>query len=465
VIAVLSRVLTPVDFGIFAAGSVVLELGRPLASLGLDHALVQREHLEASVWSTAFALTAGAAALSAAVLTLLSPLAVEVFDSPALSEVVPFLALALWVHALTQLFVSILKRHYAFRTLSLIELTASTLGSGALAIVLALLGFEYWALVIGYLAEVGLRFAFSVAIILRRHPPTWGQPRRAEARGLLSFGGPLVFSQLFSIAALQGDYFVVGTFLGTQRLGIYSRAYQFVTIPPGIIAALSHRVLFPVLSRVQNDPATVRAASIASVQLASSLALPGAVPLAVLAPELVWILLGDQWGAAVLPLQIMALGVFLRTNISLAGSVVMAGARVRALAVCQGIYAVFVVVGSVLVIHWGVSAVAASTLVAMLAFYVLMTWLMAHTISLRGGAILMSVARGCLAALAASIPCAGTAVALRWLGAPPLAVVAGSLTAGLVGWLAAILAAPRLLLGPAYGLMSELLRRPSTEAR
>lgn len=460
VLAILARTLTPSDFGIFAAASVLLEFARPFAVFAIDHALVQRNVLQAATASTAFTVVAAASLLVSVLLAGSAPLAAAAFDSLPLRVVIPVLAATLWVHAVTQLLVSMLKRGLAFRTLSAIEVASTTIGSGGLAVALALLGFEYWALVLGYVVEVLIRFLLCGAIVVWRYRPPWGAPTREEARALLKYGSGLTLSQVFSFAALQGDYFVVGTFLGTAPLGIYSRAYQVISIPPGVLATVSAKVLFPVLARIQTDRVAVQETTIASLQLASSLAVPTSALLLLLAPETVHVLLGAQWGSAVLPLQIMSAGVFLRTGISLSGSVALASARVYPLAIRQFMYALAVVLGSILAVRWGIAAVSASTVLAMVCFFVLMESLVVEATGIRAGRLARAQLPGVVAGAATLAPTSIAVWALRAQGFPPVAVLGAGLAVGAIALGLGVVAAPRWLLGEAASqVLLPVLRR------
>ncbi|MGD8317990.1 MAG: oligosaccharide flippase family protein, partial [Myxococcales bacterium] len=44
-LAVLARLLTPSEFGLFAAAVTVIEFARPLSTLSMDHAIVQSKTL------------------------------------------------------------------------------------------------------------------------------------------------------------------------------------------------------------------------------------------------------------------------------------------------------------------------------------------------------------------------------------------------------------------------------------
>jgi PST family polysaccharide transporter len=80
----------------------------------------------------------------------------------------------------------------------------------------------------------------------------------------------------------------------------------------------------------------------------------------------------------VLPFQILSLGVYFRSAYGLSASIVFATGHVFSLSACQGIYGLLIVVGALLGTAWGIAGVAIATVVALLAFYLLLYLLAAR---------------------------------------------------------------------------------------
>lgn len=448
VLAALARLLTPEDFGVFAAASIVVEFARPLAALSIDQSLVQRPDLVAADVGTGLAIVTIAGTVACFVLILLAPLARDAFQAGAVSEAVLVLAPVLIATSLADVATALLKRALAFRALSVIGFLCGAVANGATAMMLAWLGWGHWALVGAFAAEIVLRLIISTVVVWRHARPTMARPRFRAAARLLRYGLGQTLSRIFSIVALQGDYLVVGGALGTAALGIYTRSYQLVAIAPGIFASVSGMVLFPVFARLNKDSNALNSGTRAGLRLTALLGMPTAAVLGILAPECVDVLLGQDWSEAILPLQVMSAGVFLRTGITLAGTVAMATARVYALAWRQLTYGAAVIGGGLLMVRFGIAGVALSTVIAMSVFYVLMTDLLRRATSLDWKAILKELRGGLLLAFCAgSVAAAATAGARVMSLAPAATLVVGGV-AGLVAATAATLLAGRSVLGP-----------------
>ena len=152
----------------------------------------------------------------------------------------------------------------------------------------------------------------------RPHPKT-GPLDRAALWHLLVFSGGLTLRR-FGHQLSQGlDNIVVGRWLGAEALGLYGRAYQLVSMPPATLGKAMGAVMFPVLSRVQDDRPRLAAAYRRSTAVIALLAIPAAAAVIVLAPELITVMLGADWLGVIVPLQILAPGIFFRLIFQLSG--------------------------------------------------------------------------------------------------------------------------------------------------
>src|SRR5205085_1544764 len=87
-----------------------------------------------------------------------------------------------------------------------------------------------------------------------RHPPRGLGVDRAALRELMRYGTGETVMQITSTIATQGDYVVVGRALGDAPLGFYTRAYELVRFPANTFNSIVGSVLFPAMSRLQDDP-------------------------------------------------------------------------------------------------------------------------------------------------------------------------------------------------------------------
>jgi O-antigen/teichoic acid export membrane protein len=185
-----------------------------------------------------------------------------------------------------------------------------------------------------------------------------------SGRRLFAFGSAWSLSQLGNWTATNGDNLVVTSMLGPASLGIYARAYQLLVQPANLIGSVADKVLFPAMSRIQDDHGRLSRAYVTANSLLAMLTLPASVLLFVLAPEIVAILLGPGWEAVALPLQIFAVVLLPRTAYKISGSLTRATGAVLGGAWRQWVYAGEVVLGCAIGSRWGINGVAVGASVA-----------------------------------------------------------------------------------------------------
>jgi O-antigen/teichoic acid export membrane protein len=128
-------------------------------------------------------------------------------------------------------------------------------------------------------------------------------------------------------------------------------------------------VLFPAFAKLQDDRLRM-ATNYRRITFVNALVLlPASAVLIVLGPEMIRILMGAGWDSAVLPFQILAVSMFMRTSQRLGAIVATAGGLAGAIAIAYTLYTIAVIVGALLSVRWGLPGVATSTAVALVVCY------------------------------------------------------------------------------------------------
>jgi PST family polysaccharide transporter len=87
----------------------------------------------------------------------------------------------------------------------------------------------------------------------------------------------------------------VGRFLGSGMLGSYNRAYQLMALPANLFGQMVERVLFPALAAIQHNIKGLSTVYLRGVAGIALLCLPLSAAALVLAPEVVYVVLGPKW--------------------------------------------------------------------------------------------------------------------------------------------------------------------------
>jgi O-antigen/teichoic acid export membrane protein len=460
VLAVLSRLLDPKDFGLVAAALVVVGFSTIFSQLGVGPAVVQRLDLTPAHLRMGFTLSLLLGLLLAGLAWAFAPAVEAGFRVEGLAPVLRAVSLVFPLQGLSVVAESLVQREMHFRRLAAVEVASVAAGYGGVGIALAALGFGAWSLVGGHLAQTALKTAALLA--LRPHPmrPLWDRRACSE---LLYFGGGFTAARVGNYLGSYGDNFVIGRWLGAVALGVYGRAYQLVAGPAALFGTVLDRVLFPAMARVQARPDQLATAYRRGVALIALVTLPASAVLVVLAPELIHVVLGldPEWDAAVVPFQVLAAGLLFRTSYRMSDSLCRATAAVYRRAWRQILFALLVVGGAGLGLRWRLPGVSVGVALAITLNFLLMAQLSLRLASLSWwgfwSAHLPSVA---LAALLGG-PVWACAAVLRACALPPLVVLLLS-AASALPFLLVARCAPALFLGPDGRWMLETLGRHVT---
>ncbi len=426
VLTVLGRALTSKDFGVVAAAVSVNVIVYGIRDVGIGLALVQRKHLEPAHLTTGFAVSVYLGIALSALLWLAAPLLGRFYGIPESADLIRALAVVFFgLRSVAIVSRMLLQRAMNFRRIALVDTSTYAAGS-IVSIGCALAGMGPWALIAGYAVEE----VASTALLLWLSPPRYSLAiDLARLRELLHFGVGQSIMQSTNVVATYGDNFVVGHALGATHLGYYSRAYDLIKFPSMVFDAIVGNVLFPALSRLQDDRRAL-AGHFRRTAFANALVLlPASAAIIVLAPEAIRLLMGPGWGDMVLPFRILSVTILLRTNVKLGSILAQAAGAVRAVAAAYTVYMVMVVGGALLAVRWGIAGVAVSTALAITTVSLHCCLLAMRCSELPPGSFLRAHVPGAL--LAAAVTAAGwpLAQALRAADLPFWLVLAVVLAA------------------------------------
>ena len=427
-LAILARLLLPTEFGVFAAAVTLIEFLRPIATLSIDHALVQSKKLSPASVAIASIFAMTLASLTAVLIAANADKVLLLYDDRAVPPLVVALALSIPLAAASGLLLAVLRRKLAFREMSIIVMLSSALAALG-SVIVAALGGGVWSLVAGYYVDIVLRIVLTWPLVR----PRLVRPRLGnEARRLVRFGMGTTLSLTLNFWALHGDYVAIGSVLGPKPLGYYSRAYQLVSTVPGMLGNLQNMVLFPTFSQAQDDRSALEKALRIGTEATAALTLPLCAWGLVLGPEVIFVLLGPGWEATVVPFQILSLGLYFRSAYRFAASIVMATGHVFAMSACQAIYAIFVVVGAFVGARWGIAGVAAATLLALFVFYLLLHGVAARLSGIRVRSFFLGLSGPSLIFSVVAVTAAVSRIVLLRLGWPPIVMLTVAVSVGVL---------------------------------
>ena len=457
ILAILSRLLTPRDFGVVGIAMIFVGVIDATGRLGIGPAIVQRPELTGRHVATGFVLSAALGAALSAAVWLASPRVGRFFADPEAPAILGALSAVFVITGLGEVSQHLLRRQLRFGRLMLATLVSQAAGYGPVAIVLALHGFGAWSLAGGLLAR---RALFTAVVVASRPPPLRPSVSPRAAAELLGIGTGFSASALMGAIAAHGAGFAIANGLGAAALGHYAQARR-VAGAPNRLGHVLQSVLFPAMAKRQERIDRLRPVYLHGMEITSLLAMPASAATALCAHDIITVLLGPQWDAAVPVLRILAASaVFQACNVIDVATIRALGAVHRE-AWRKALFALLVVAGAWLGARWGLAGAAAAIVAARIVLHLLLTQLALALLGLGWRRLLpchapaLWAAAWAAAALWAATGLAGLA------GAPAAVTLAVGLAAGATATAVALYAAPAFARPQSVGWL--LARLPFAE--
>lgn len=303
VLIVLARLLTPTEYGTIAIVNILLSVATALIQGGMNTALIQKKEIDKLDINTVFYASAAVFALFYIVLYSTSGFFASFFKQPILEEIIPVIALTLFVGAVNSIQLALLSRQMKFKQIFYCSLIP-TIISGIVGIILAYFGWGVWALV-AQQVTVHLTQMFCMFIVTRWFPSLQFSFKRLKE--IWGFSLNIMLSNLLTSIFLEIRSLVIGKFYTAAELSYFEKGRYFPKIIMTNINSSILSVIFPVFSSMQDDIGKMKQSLRRCLKVSSYLAFPAMTLLAVAAEPIIVFLLTEKWIEAAPFMQVFAL--------------------------------------------------------------------------------------------------------------------------------------------------------------
>ncbi len=319
-IAVLARVLTPSQFGVFGIASLALAFLEILTETGVNIILIQvkkdiKEYID-SAWVVS--IIRGVIIFLGIIVT--APFVASFFNTPGALGILLLISLVPLIRGFINPAVVKFQKELGFKYEFWFRTTLFFVDA-LVTVIFALITHSVYSLVFGLLVGALLEVILSF-ILIKPIPKLKFQIN--YLREIFHKGKWITASSILNYFGDNGDDIVVGRLLGASTLGVYQMAYKISILPISEISDVVNKVIFPVYSKIEEDRYRLRKAFIKTTSIVSL----GTIILGILIfsfPEtIITIILGPQWLSAVLVLKTLSLYGVLRGILSPASAVFLA---------------------------------------------------------------------------------------------------------------------------------------------
>lgn len=302
-LVVLARALSPSDFGSLKALVAITAIAKMFIEGGISDALIQRREISREHECTAWWLSCAVAVVAVAVVFAGAARLASWMQMPELKNGIRLMCVPLLMNGTSTVSSARLQRDFRFDALALADVLAEVAFLGT-ALALLMSSIPQWSLIAG----LGARFAaHGLTIWILAGIPV-GMPRIGAARDLAQFAFSVWGGRIVQATSETSDYLLIGRLLGSGPLGIYGMARDLLRFVPDRLHKVAGRVTYSAFCKLQDNDGELARAYASFFNAIARIVWPLMVCMAVTAPDLVDTVYGHHWSAAVLPLQLLTIG-------------------------------------------------------------------------------------------------------------------------------------------------------------
>lgn len=340
--------LTRKDFGAVGLTVAAAALFGTLQQAGLRDILTQRQK-RFDRWATpTFWLSVSVGLACTLLMAASAPLAVRIFDSPALMGLIPLLSVRCLLDALAIVPQAKLQIQLRFRSIGGVAAITTLLQAG-LSVQLAspMVGWGPYAVGVPMVLTSAVQAALFWYLA---RPRVALRARLRRWRWLARDAGFAATTGLVTIAIGYGDSGVLGLVQDQEAVGVYYFAYRLAVQTTLIISTSLAGVLFAALTRIQDTRPRQVTATLSALRMTALISMPLNGLQAATAAPLFHLIYGSRWDAAILPFQLlsvaMAIGILGAPSVSLMRAQGRFGAYLFWSTVASAIYLAAIVAGA-----------------------------------------------------------------------------------------------------------------------
>ena len=292
--AVLGRMLTPRDFGLVTMVTTFSLLLMNGTTNGFTDAILQRKEITHALASSLFWINLGGALFLSFGFAAAAPLVARFYGEGAVAPITMGLSATVFLSCLPAIHLALLRRAMRYSALAKNDILARILGVCA-SIVFALLGWGYWALVMGA-CVLALSTLIGAWVLCPWLP---GAPRWTAGSGeVLGFGSHITGRFSLNYFARNSDNLLVGWRFGAHALGFYKKAYDLFALSASQLVSATSNVAVSALSRVREDRAQYLRYLLGAIGVMAFIGMGLAGDLTLIGKDLIRLLLGPGWETA-----------------------------------------------------------------------------------------------------------------------------------------------------------------------
>ncbi len=362
----LARIVTPSMFGIVGMITIFSNFAILFVDLGFSAALIQKKEVSTAHFSSVFWLNLLIGILMYFGFYILAPYISQFYNQPELTFLIRVICLSFIITSFSSVQANILIKELQFKKKVIINWIAMILGY-IIAFILAYKGYGVWSLVIMTLVTsvINSILYWIASSWMPLFIFEWNKIKELSNFGLYFLGDTSInyWSRNF-------DNFIIAKVLGSNDLGIYSRAYSLMLLPLRNITTIVTKVMFPAFSQKQDDLVVLKKYYLNIILYIALITFPLMIGLSLVSKEFVTLFFGSNWLAMIPVLSILSGLGAIQSIISLNGLIYNSLGKSNIAFKVSIITNIVLIIAFTIGVNYGIIGVSYSYLIASLLLFI-----------------------------------------------------------------------------------------------
>lgn len=300
---ILARLLMPDDYSVVSIVTIFFAFCNVLISGGLNTSLIQKKNSDILDYSTILHVSMIMALVMYIVMFFAAPFIADLYDKEILTALIRIMGLTFFVNAFKGVICAKVSHSMEFRKFFLATIVGTVLSS-VIGVAMALRGFGPWALVAQQMSNsivdtvilfFATKFRFVFAISFSRF------------KSLFKYSWKLFLASVVSTIYDEAKPLIVGIKFTSADLAFYNKGASFPSLINSTVSNTMSGVLFPALSKLQDNKNALLAAIRRYIKVSSFFIFPLMIGLLVVSDTFVRVILTEKWMEIVPFMQIFCI--------------------------------------------------------------------------------------------------------------------------------------------------------------
>lgn len=302
---ILARLLDPSHYGIISIVTIFITLANVFVSDSFGSALIQKKDADSLDFYSVLYFNIAFSVLLYILLFIAAPFISRFYGEgyEILTPVLRVLSFRLILSAINSVQQAYVSRQMMFRKFFWSTLFG-TIVSAVVGITMAYKGFGVWALVAQYLTNTTVDTFVLNRTMHFKLKPLFSLNRLKK---LIPYGAGILGTKLLITGYQELRALLIGKIYSSADLAYYDKGKQFPNLIVANIDSSVAAVLFPKMSKVQDDPVLIKESTRLSIRFSAFVMCPMMLGLAAVAKPFVKVILTEKWMPCVPLLQLFCI--------------------------------------------------------------------------------------------------------------------------------------------------------------